>query len=461
MKLLYKSILTSLIAGSTFFAGAQNSKTAKEPYFRDWKISGKVTNDKIVYSAGEPVEFVFEVRDAKGKYVKTDYLQLVTKKDGDPQKTELFPMAGNNPFKRTLTLGKPGQIELNVKVCADIPGKGHKASLYRRNEKGSKEDLQFGSGVLFDFKEIKPGVPEPEDFDAFWKAQIEADKALPFKVIEKRLVATTKENVRIYSLILNAPVGNVHAEMSIPAKAEDDPSVKLPIWVLGQAYGIASAKTWPWPGMITITVNSHDIDNYGTREYYRDLGKNKLRNYAFDKKTNSDPKTAYFHGMIMRDYRAVRYLTTLPQWNGKIRFYGHSQGGFRSVVLGGLFPETVSVKAGVPWSNDLGGVLAGRSPRWRPEYTPALRYFDPCYHAKRIRNAEVVIAAGMIDTACQAAGITALFNNLPDSTPFKKLILYQHVGHSIPWTPKGFRYEYTVRNGKEAGKLIPAEAGTR
>ena len=441
-----------LAAGCLFTAEAQTGSSGKDPFFRDWKISGKITNDKIVYSAGENVEFLFEVKDADGSYVRTGALKLVTSRDGEPRKIEFFPMEGNNPLRRTLTMHSPGQLELNLTVCSENPQK--RTAFHRRNKKGGREILQFGSGVLFDFHNLKPGVPEPKDFDAFWKTQIEKDKALPFEVMEKRLIRTTRENVRVYSLVLNALVGKVHAEMSIPAKAEEDPSVKLPIWVLGQAYGVASARTWPWPGMITITVNTHDIDNYGTRDYYRNLREGKLRNYAFDRNTNSDPETAFFYGMILRDYRAVRYLTTLPQWNGEIRFFGRSQGGLRAIVLAGLFPETVSVKAGVPWCCDLGGVLAGRPQLWRPEYTEALRYFDPCYHARRIRNAEVVIEAGMIDTACQAAGIAALFLQIPDSVPSKKLVLYQHVGHSIPWSPEGLRYEYTLRHGKASEKRI-------
>lgn len=453
MKLWNPLFLSAILTAECLFATeARNDLAEKEPFFRNWTISGKITNDKIVYSAGENVEFQFEITDAEGAYVRTGALKLVTSRDGEPRKTEFLPMEGNNPFRRTLTMDCPGQLELNLTVCSENPRK--RGAFYRRNAKGGREILQFGSGVLFDFKKLKPGAPEPKDFDAFWNAQIEEDKALPFKVIEKRLIKTTRENVRVYSLVLNALVGMVHAEMSIPAKAEEDPSIKLPIWVLGQAYGVASARTWPWPGMITLTVNTHDIDNYGTKDYYRKLREGKLRNYAFDRKTNSDPKTSFFYGMILRDYRAVRYLTTLPQWNGEIRFFGRSQGGLRAIVLAGLFPETVSVKAGVPWCCDLGGVLIGRPLLWRPEYTEALRYFDPCYHARRIRKAEVVIEAGMIDTACQAAGIAALFHQLPDSLPSKKLILYQHVGHSIPWSPEGLRYEYTLRNGKESEKRI-------
>ncbi len=433
---------------------------------RNWTLTARVTDDRIVYPAGEPVEFVFDVKDENGDLVKTDYLLVRTKIDGQGEETrEYVPLAQANPFRRTLTLEKPGQIQLDATVCnpsnVNRKIKQHH-EFYRQDEKGSLRPLSAGSGVLFDLRKIRPGAPEPADFDRFWQEQIAADKALPFKVIEKRLVRTTEQNVRVYSLVLNALVGTIHAEMSIPAKAEDDPSVKLPIWVIGQAYGVASFSTWPWDHYITIAVNSHDIENYRDRDYYKNLHHGKLKDYGFARKdkTNDDPKSAYFYGMIMRDYRAVRYLTeTMPQWNGEIRFYGRSQGGYRAVILAGLFPETVSVEAGVPWSTDLGGVLAGRPKLWRPDYTPALRYLDPVYHARRIKNAHVTVEAGLIDVACQAAGITALFNNLPASNPSRTLRLYQHTGHSIPTRAKGhFRYELKIRDGAEEARVIQPES---
>ena len=58
---------------------------------------------------------------------------------------------------------------------------------------------------------------------------------------------------------------------------------------------------------------------------------------------NTDRETSYFLNMYLRDSRALDYLLTRPDWDGKtIVLTGGSMGGQQSLALAGLRPEKIS-----------------------------------------------------------------------------------------------------------------------
>ena len=59
--------------------------------------------------------------------------------------------------------------------------------------------IQYGLGGGVAADTLKPGEPEPEDFDAYWVRQKRALAAVPLKVLEKKFVRESKHCL-IYDL---------------------------------------------------------------------------------------------------------------------------------------------------------------------------------------------------------------------------------------------------------------------
>ena len=87
-------------------------------------------------------------------------------------------------------------------------------------------------------------------------------------------------------------------------------------------YG-ASAQRVPSmvvPGHLVLKLNAHGQKLGQTPEYYKEFFssiKSGKYNYAFDPEQNIDPENCFFNGMVMRALRAMEYLKSPPEWNGK------------------------------------------------------------------------------------------------------------------------------------------------
>src|SRR5205823_6155453 len=108
---------------------------------------------------------------------------------------------------------------------------------------------------------------------------------------------------------------------------------------------------------------------------------------------NTDREKSYFLNMYLRDSRALDYLSTRPDWDGKtVVVMGGSMGGQQSLVLAGLRPDKVTaVLACVPAGADANGDLHGRKagyPNWpsdKPDVMKTALHFDTVNFASHIK----------------------------------------------------------------------------
>jgi cephalosporin-C deacetylase-like acetyl esterase len=137
--------------------------------------------------------------------------------------------------------------------------------------------------------------------------------------------------------------------------------------------------------------------------------------------------------MYLRDSRALDYLLTRPDWDGKtIVLTGGSQGGQQSLALAGLRPDKISavlvcVPAGADTNGDLHGRRAG-FPFWPSSDPEAMRtalYFDPVNFGSRIK-APVLAGMGFIDTISPPAGIWTTLNQIPSPTEPLPMLESEH-----------------------------------
>jgi cephalosporin-C deacetylase-like acetyl esterase len=280
-----------------------------------------------------------------------------------------------------------------------------------------KATVGYGSAG-FDPLDIKPSLPVPDDFDAFW-----ADKKAKLAEVPMNAKLTPVDspaaNVECFDVQVDclggAPVSG-YLTRPIGAKPK---SLAAMLFVHGA--GVVSARKQPTiaaEGVLALDINAHGIPNGQPDQFYKDLSAGKLAGYPHFGK--DDRETSYFLGMYLRLIRAMEFLEAQPEWDGKIFMVeGTSQGGGQSLAAAGLNPKVTLLCAGVPAICEHTGVIAGwpllvtrdASGNPDPKVLEASRYFDAMNFAARTK-ADALVSVGFIDGVCRPTSVYAAYNNL-------------------------------------------------
>ena len=291
----------------------------------------------------------------------------------------------------------------------------------------------------FDPLKIKPSLPVPDDFDAFWAEQ---KKKLAQVPINARLtpVASPNKSIECFDLqadcLGGAPVSGYFARPN-GAKAKSLPAI-LSVHGAGvRSSSLPSAISGANMQMISLDINAHGIANGKPDDFYKQLSGKELNGYPA--RGRESRGTIYFLGMYLRLMRAIDFLAAQPEWDGKIVIVrGGSQGGGQSIAAAGLDPRVTFIAAGVPAICDHSGNAIGRTAGWPklvplgkdnkpdPKSMEAARYVDCMNLATRAR-ASAIFSVGFIDTVCPPTSVYATYNNLPGE---KRMVHEPLMGHS-------------------------------
>ncbi len=256
-------------------------------------------------------------------------------------------------------------------------------------------------------EQIRPARAEPADFDSFWAAKLAALKQVP---VNPKLVpaASDRENVDLYTVTLDSLNSKAHGYLAVPKGGGKHPA--LIYYQYAGVYPLQKSLVTDRAaeGWLTLDVSSHDMepDQATAPRDYAQIG-------------NSDRETSYFLNMYLRDTRALDFIQSRPDWDGRtIVISGTSMGGQQSLATTGLNPGRVTamivnVPAGADFSGDLHGSKRGY-PRWPvddPKVVETARYFDVMNFAPAIK-AKSLVAFGLIDTVSPPFGILAAFNQI-------------------------------------------------
>jgi cephalosporin-C deacetylase len=168
-------------------------------------------------------------------------------------------------------------------------------------------------------------------------------------------------------------------------------------------------------GWLVLNIEPHDVLPDAPPSYYRALPA-ELKNYGAIGQEDRDK--CYFLQMYLADYRAVDYIASRPDWNGKtLVVNGTSMGGQQSLVVAGLHPKITHVVVEEPSGCDLNADQHGRQagypgfPSSNPKAVATAPYFDVINFASHIR-ATSLVAMGFVDTIAPPAGIWTAFNQI-------------------------------------------------
>jgi cephalosporin-C deacetylase-like acetyl esterase len=193
--------------------------------------------------------------------------------------------------------------------------------------------------------------------------------------------------------------------------------------------------------LLAFDFNAHGLPNGKGKAFYDEQTNGKLKSYpAFGA---DDRDKIYFLGMYLRVLRALEFVTTQPQWDGKtLIVQGSSQGGGQALVAAAMDRRVTLCLASVPALCDHTAFMVNRTPGW-PRIVPkdssgkyndkvaqAARYIDAVNFAARIK-CPTWITVGYIDRTCSASSVYAAYNNIPADTE-KHIIARPGMGHSFP-----------------------------
>ena len=283
------------------------------------------------------------------------------------------------------------------------------ASGYAGGNTGRNNGL-YAVGAAVAPAKIGLSTPRPDDFDAFWEAKLAAQAKVPVNPV-LTTVETDVPDVELNMFVLDALGSQTHGYISKPAREGNFPALIQLQYAGVYALNACGAAQRAAEGWLFINVDSHDklpSDASGNiPQSYQTIG-------------NTDREKSYFLNMYLRDSRALDYLLTRPDWDGKtIVLTGGSMGGQQSLVLAGLRPDKITaalvcVPAGADANGDLHGRKAGY-PNWpsdNPDVMKTALYFDTVNFASRIK-APVMAGMGFIDTISPPAGVWTALNQIP------------------------------------------------
>ncbi|MBR2941239.1 MAG: acetylxylan esterase [Kiritimatiellae bacterium] len=386
------------------------------------ELRGTTDRDPVSYKANEKIVFTLALT---GMEVPAGYFVSWTLRGDDGSRKSGKEALTADGLKVTASLAKPGFVFLRAQV-EDASGKVVKRDCNAPGENWfGLRDVVFTGGAGVEIDKIRQGKPEPKDFDKFWAKQKARLAKVPVKAVCEE-VPSPKKEVKLYAVTVDCAGGRpVTGYLSVPRFCEK--GGKCGAKVLFDGYGTGTPRppkhVWDVWGM-EFRVNAHGVDLGKDKAYYDEFFKSIKSNgkgYAFDPVQNADPEKAYFNGMALRVMRALEYVKSRPEWNGKkLEVSGGSQGGLQSMWGAALDPQVTLADVMIIWCCDIGKSGEGRiKGTFEPQLTPALGYYDVVNHARRIKCKVNCSRAGLGDYTSPPSGIAAAYNNLSCPKSFK------------------------------------------
>jgi cephalosporin-C deacetylase-like acetyl esterase len=320
-----------------------------------------------------------------------------------------------------------------------------------------KKNVTAIAGAAFSPLKIKPSLPVPDDFDAFWDDQKKQLAAVP---LDPQLTPVKYNSVKIDCFDVQVQCAGGAPVSGYFARPKDAAAKSLPIvlWVHGagvRSSNLGSAVKGSQAGMLSMDINAHGLPNGKPVKFYIAQSAGPLENYRHAGRESRE--TVYFRGMYLRLVRAIDFLTSQPQWDGKtVAVVGHSQGGGQALVAGGIDDRVTFIATGVPAICDHSGRVAGRINGWpkivptgtdgKPDATilQATRYVDAVNFASRCK-ADAIMSVGFIDRTCPPSSCYAAYNSLKGD---RTIINEPLMGHAAPQHIRAAFFNAMVKHAK-------------
>jgi cephalosporin-C deacetylase-like acetyl esterase len=265
--------------------------------------------------------------------------------------------------------------------------------------------------------EIKRSAPRPADFDAFWKQQLMDLSKVPMNAILTPGKGG-EDTINHFMLTVDLARGErLRGQLALLDRTGKFPAMVIFQYagVYGLPPGIVTRKAAE--GWLVLNVCAHDLPLDQPKEFYQQQELCPLKNYVTI--GNTGREESYFLRMFLAASRAIDYLASRPDWDGRtLVAIGTSQGGLQAIVAAALNPKVTGVIALVPAGCDTTAPLAGRAMSWpywlketndqnRDAVTRTSTYFDALNFAPLVK-CPTLVGFGLLDRTSTPEGISQL-----------------------------------------------------
>ncbi len=295
--------------------------------------------------------------------------------------------------------------------------------------------------AAFSPEKIKPAAVEPPDFDAFWQRGKDALAAIPMDAQRTPYGPKTTDAINAYLVSFQTVKGaggggssRFYGILAEPKKEGKYPAMlRLPG---AGVYGVGTIWQESHENAIVLSVGIHGIPLDLDNSFYSNLRAGALDDYSGFNLDNKD--LYYYRRVYLSMVRAVDYLTSLPNWDGKtVVVKGDSQGGALSIITAALDPRVKALAAFHPALSDMSGYAHGRVGGWPHIFRNPINrtkdkldtagYYDVVNFAKRVR-VPGIYSWGYNDESCMPTTTYSAYNSVSAE---KTLTLQLATGHSI------------------------------
>lgn len=305
------------------------------------------------------------------------------------------------------TMRNPGFLDCVLK--ADIAGKS------------CTHHVKIG----FSPEKLRPYTQQPADFVEFWnKAKSEAQQC-PMTFTTKYVPEYSNEKVDCYLVKLQCykKGQHVYGYLTRP-KAKG----KYPVALCPPGAGVKTLKEpmrhrfYAEQGFIRLEMEIHGLNPELSPETFKDLSAS-FGDYLL--KGLDDRDNYYMKKVYLACVRAIDYLTSLDEWDGKnVIVQGGSQGGALALITAGLDSRVTLCVANHPALSDMAGYKAGRADGYPHFFTKlndyrtdtqeklqTMAYYDVVNFARQI-NIPVYLTWGYNDNTCPPTTSYIVYNTL-------------------------------------------------
>lgn len=327
------------------------------------------------------------------------------------------------PFKTGKIMLRKGKAILNI-------GTMKQAGFLECNFETTIDDVKYTHHIKVGFEpdKLTPYTPFPSDFNAFWDSTKSEAALCPLEVTREFVPKYSGEKVDCYLVRIQAfKTGNyIYGYLTIPKKKGKFPVVFSPpgagIKPMNPLKDIFYAEN----GCIRFDMEIHGIRPDLDEESYKEINANYkattgTRYYLVNGIENKE--TYYMRKVYISCIRAIDYLTTLPEWDGKnLIAQGSSQGGALALITTALDSRITLCEANHPALSDMMGYKAGRAGGYphlftkydgmdKPDILNTLPYYDVVNFSSQIK-VPVMMSWGYNDNGCPPTTSYIVYNTL-------------------------------------------------
>ena len=400
MKCLLKQVWISLFLLAAMPLWAENYPYRSDvlwvtvPDHADWlyETGEKAKVEVQFYKYGIPQDGLEVAYEIGGDMMPADKSGTVTLKNG----RAVISMG---------TMNQPGFLD--CRLSATVNGKKY------------KHHVKIG----FSPEKLQPYTKLPADFNAFWEKNLAEAAKCPMKYTIEPAPEYSSEKSDCYLIKLQCfrPGSYIYGYLTRPKAAGNYPVVLCP-----PGAGVKTIKDpkrhiyYADEGCIRLEMEIHGLNPTMSAEEFKEIS-SAFGNYLVNGIDNRD--NYYMKKVYLACVRAVDYLTSLPDWDGKnVIVQGGSQGGALALVTAGLDKRVTACVANHPALSDMAGYKAGRAGGYphlfknyqgmdTPEKINTLAYYDVVNFAKQIK-VPVYMTWGYNDNTCPPTTSYIVYNVL-------------------------------------------------